>query len=242
MSFTFDPKEMSDDLVALSRVAGSFFSPQSTYRMERLAKDLSNAAANAKSTGEKEFPWKTVASEPIQVIESRQWKGGTADFDPLVADITLDYKCTTIGGSARLLAQGVTVMRIKEATGAREKVLHFDAEKGGWTEVHEGKERARAGHPAFHMQFYGWVNDIPRVPSLIVHPVDVLTWAILELHQKKWRDHVVSTSGKSKLRHLPNRQRSRFDVILQSWRQTIKKPDHLAIVAMQTAVSEPLAL
>lgn len=242
MSFTFVPKEMSDDLVALSRVAAPFFSPQSVHRTERLAKDLINAAANAKAIGQEEFPWKTVASEPIQITESRQWKGGTADFDPLSADISIDYKCTTISGSDRLLAQGVTVMRIKEAGGTEEKVLHFDAEKGGWTEIHEGKQRARAGHPAFHMQFYGLVNDIPRVPSLIVHPVDVLTWAILELHQKKWRDHVISVGGKSKLRHIPSRQRLRFDLILQGWRQTISKPDHLAVVAMQTAVSEPLAL
>lgn len=239
MSFTFVPSEMSDDLVALSRGGALFFSPQSALRTERLAKDLKHAVADAKATGRKQFTWKTPASEPIQIKESRQWKGGTADFDPLSADISIDYKCTRIDGSERLHAQGVTVMRIKD-DGAKEKVMHFDAESGGWTEMHEGKERARAGHPAFHMQFYGLVNDIPRIPSLIVHPVDVLTWAMLELHQKKWREHVASGDGKSKLRLIPGRQKSRFDLILQSWRQTITKPD-FAIVAMHTRVSEPLA-
>ncbi|RWP01726.1 hypothetical protein [Mesorhizobium sp.] len=242
MSFTFLPKEMSDDLVALSRVAAPFFSAQSVSRIERLAKDLINAIANAKATGHAEFRWKTAASEPIQIKESRQWKGGTGDFDPLSADISIDYKCTPSVASDRIHANGVTVIRIKDAGKPEDKVFHFDAESGGWTEMHQGKERARAGHPAFHMQFYGIVNDIPRIPSLIVHPVDVLTWAILELHQKKWRDHIISVSGKSQLRLIPGRQRSRFDQILAGWRQMIFKPDHLAIVAMQSPISEPLTL
>ncbi|MDX8440619.1 hypothetical protein [Mesorhizobium australafricanum] len=242
MSFTFLPKEMSDDLVSLSRVAAPFFSGQSVSRIERLAKDLINAVANAKATGDTEFNWKTAPSHPIQIKESRQWKGGTEDFDPLSADISIDYKCTLIDASERTLAKGVTVIRIKDSDKATDKVFHFDVENGGWTEMHKGKERARAGHPAFHMQFYGMVNDIPRIPSLIIHPVDVLSWAILELHQKKWREHVMSANGKSQLRLIPGRQRSRFDQILTGWRQMINKPDHLAIVAMQSPISEPLAL
>lgn len=240
MSFTFIPNEMSDDLVALSRAASPFFSAQSVHTIERLAADLTNAVANCKHTGQTQFQWKTTA--PIKIRESRQYKGGTEDFSPLSAELTVEYTCTRRDADERLYAEGVTVMRIKDPDKEEEKVLHFDAEKGGWTEMHEGKERIRSGHPAFHMQFYGLINDIPRVPSLIVHPIDVLTWAILELHQKKWRDHVMSVSNKSKLRLIPKRQRCRFDCILQAWRQTIAKPDYLAIVAMQTKVSEPLLL
>lgn len=233
---------MSEDLIALSRVAAPFFSAQSGDRIERLARDLQNAVANAKATGTAEFYWKTPASDPIQIKESRQWKGGTADFDPLSADINIDYKCILSEAGDRIFANGVTVIRIKDPDKEQEKVFHFDVEAGGWSEIYQGKERDRAGHPAFHMQFYGIVNDIPRIPSLIVHPVDVLSWAILELHQKKWRDHLTSVTGRSKLRLIPGRQRARFDKILTGWRQLITRPDHLAIVAMQSPLSEPLTL
>jgi hypothetical protein len=243
MSFTFLPREMSDDLVALSRVAAPFLSGQSVLRIERLAKDLANGIANAKkATGHAEFQWKTAASEPIQIKESRQWKGCTEDFDPLSAEISVDYKCALSGTGDRIRANGVTVICIKDPGMSEDKVFHFDAEVGGWTEMHKGKERGRAGHPAFHMQFYGMVNDIPRIPSLIIHPVDNLTCAILELHQKKWRDHNTTVHGKSQMRLIPGRQRSRFDQILAGWRQMISKPGHLAIVAMQSPISEPLAL
>lgn len=241
MSFTFLPQEMSDDLVALSRVASPFFSSQSVSRIERLARDLKLAIANAKASRLREFSWKTMEAEPIQIKESRQWKGATGDFDPLSADVNLDYKCTLVEKD-RVLATGVTVIRIRDVGTTNVKVFHFDAEDGGWTELHQGKERGRAGHPAFHMQFYGMVNDIPRIPSLIVHPVDILSWTILELHQQKWRDHINTVSGKSQLRRIPSRQRLRFEQILLGWGRMINRPDHLAIVAMQSPISGPLAL
>jgi hypothetical protein len=103
MSFTFLPKEMSDDLVALSRVAATFFSPQSVARIERLANDLSYAVANAKSDGLNGFNWKTGIDEPIQIRESRQWKGGTADFAPLSADVVVDYECSLLDANDRWL-------------------------------------------------------------------------------------------------------------------------------------------
>lgn len=238
MSFTFLPSEMMQDLVALSRVGSPFLAGQSQFRIERLAADLERALAS----DQKEFSWSTATNEPIRLKESRKWKGGTEDYHPLSADIGVDYKCTRIAESNRLYAEGVTVMRIKDAEGENDKVLHFDAEKGGWTENANGTERKRAGHPAFHMQFYGIVNDLPRVPSLIVHPVDVLTWSILELHQEGWRNHVTTTAGRSQLRHIPTRQRTRFDRILERWRQTTARTDYLAIIALQTKVPEPLPL
>lgn len=242
MSFTFLPAEMSDDLRSLSRVGSPFFAPQTVLRIGRLETDLTNAVANAKAQRQAEFTWRTVPGQPIQIRASRQWKGGTNDFDPLSADINVDYVCKLDPHSDRVVANGVTVIRIRDGQD-KEKVFHFDVEGGGWTEMHMGNERVRAGHPAFHLQFYGLVNDLPRVPTLIVHPVDVLSWAILELHQKKWRDHIQSASVKSQLRLVPTRQRNRMGTILMGWKQMIDNPAHLlSAVAMQSPISAPLTL
>ena len=106
----------------------------------------------------------------------------------------------------------------------------------------KAKPRARAGHPPFHVQFYGMVNDLPRLPCLVVHPVDVIALTILELHQKKWREHAESAKGRSELRLVPRRQRERFDRILTEWKALIARTDFpLAIVALQSAIS-PLAI
>jgi hypothetical protein len=242
MSFSFDAKEMMDDLTALSRVGSDFFGPNTVGRVERLVTDLRNAIADAKATGKASFGWRTALGEPLLIRSSRQWKGGTADFDPLSAEIEVSYQCS-LRPDDRLLAEGVTVIRIKDpAKVDEEKVFHFDVEVGGWQEMHNGTRRDRAGHPAFHMQFYGMVNDVPRLPSLVVHPVDVISLAILELHQKKWREHLTATRTKSLLRNIPSRQRSRFSATLDGWRQRFDSVDHLPIVGMQAPFREPLAL
>lgn len=242
MSFTFDPKEMVDDLNALSRAGSEFFAPHSVARLARLTSDLMNAMAGAKAAGKPDFTWKTPSSEPLLIDKSRQWKGGSADFDPLSAEISIEYKCA-FTDSGRLCAQGVTVVRIKDPTkDDEEKVFHFDVEVGGWQEIINGQPRDRAGHPAIHMQFYGMVNDVPRLPSLIVHPVDVISLLILELHQKKWREHLVKAQTKSFLRNIPHRQRARFGATVDGWRQRFSQPDHLPIVGMQTPFSAPLPL
>lgn len=233
---------MADDLTALSRAASDFLAPGSNSRITRLVTDLNNGIANATSTKDMCFNWGTSSTEPLLICSSRQYKGGTADFDPLSAEIEISYKCF-VRSDNRILAEGVTVIRIKDPTKAdEEKVFHFDVEVGGWHEMVDGTRRDRAGHPAFHMQFYGMVNDIPRLPSLIVHPVDVISLAILELHQKKWRDHLTATRTKSLLRKIPSRQRVRFSATLDGWRQRFDCVDHLPIVGMQVPFREPLAL
>ena len=75
------------------------------------------------------------------VRSSRQWKGGTANFNPLSAEIEISYQCS-IRPDDRLLAEGVTVIRIKDpAKVDEEKVFHFDVEVGGWHEMINGTRR-----------------------------------------------------------------------------------------------------
>jgi hypothetical protein len=240
MTFTFNPREMADDLVALSRVGATFLAPHSVARIERLAKDLLSAVANAVETDTPEFKWQMLAAEPIEIATSRWWKGAAANFAPLTATVTVDYTCVLRPAEGRLLAKkGVTTIRILGL--AEPKGFHFDVEEGGWTEINNGVQQGRAGHPHLHVQFYGALNDIPRLPTLTVHPVDVISLAILELHQQRWRDHLISTQAKSKLRHIPSRQRSRIDTTLSGWRQKINNPDYLPIIGMQSICRAPLA-
>ncbi|UCI07216.1 hypothetical protein [Mesorhizobium sp. B1-1-8] len=241
MSFTFNPDYMAQDLLALARGAADFLAPRSLVRVERLTTNLRNAVANAKAGGQASFAWRTDADAPIQVRASKSWKGGTDDFDPIAADIRLDYACQFLPATGRVKIKGVAVIVIRDIGGGGEKVVHFDVDEGGWSEVVNGQPVHRAGHPPFHAQFYGVLNDIPRMPSLIVYPVDVINFAILELHQKNWRQHVESFQAKSQLRNFPPRQRERLAAILQCWSGTVCNPDFHPLVAMQRPFGEPLS-
>lgn len=242
MSFTFDPNHMFQDLWALSRGASTFLRRQSAERLQRLATDLQNAIANAKASGRLDFLWTTQGNAPIQIKESKWWKGDTENFKEIEADIRLDYKCLYIPDAERVQANGATIVTIRDVAGGGVKVVHFDVEIGGWNELSDGRLLNRAGHPPFHAQFHGMVNDIPRMPSLIVHPVDVLSFVILELHQKRWRAHIDTLSGKTQLRLFPPRQRTRLVFTMQSWMAAIERSDFHALVSMQRPFASPLSL
>jgi hypothetical protein len=242
MSFTFNPDHMIQDLTALSKVASRFFVARSQGHVQRLADNLRHGVANAKAGGQASFTWRTDDGASIQISESKSWKGGTGDYGALVVDVRLDYDCHYNAADGRVQAEGVAAVTIRDVASGKEKVVHFDVEKGGWDEIRDGTRFDRAGHPPFHAQFHGFVNDIPRMPILIVHPIDVITFTILELHQKRWREHIGTYTAKASLRDIPLRQRMRLTAILKSWTEMISDTSVHAIVAMQRPFAAPLAL
>lgn len=235
MSYTFCPDEMVEDLEVMARACPPFLEPRSPQRIATLALSLKNAVANAKATGAADFSWKTSEGAPIETSFSKNWKGNTNNFAPLNASITVEYQCRLVTETGRVtVSEGVTVVRIKKAQGNEEKVFHFDAGPGGWNNS--------AGHPPFHMQFYGMVNDIPRLPIIIVHPIDVLSLAVLELHQSDWRKHMNNSVTRSKLRHFPKRQARRMLAIISRWNTSISTAGDSALIALQRAMVQPVDL
>jgi hypothetical protein len=235
MSFTFDVDEMAEDLRILAQAAARFLEARIPERLTQLGEDLRNAVANAKATRDLHFSWKTRDNAPIVITTSRNWKGTSRDFDPMFAEVSVDYKCVLQPEGDRVLVkEGVSVIRLKRAgrVDGAEKVFHFDADEGGWSN--------RAGHPALHTQFYGIVNDIPRLPCLIVHPIDVISFVILELHQSDWRDYVQQHDARQKLRHFPQRQRVRLQAIAARWVEALSATTDHGLVILQQRM--PVAL
>lgn len=235
MSYTFCPNEMVEDLEVMARACPPFLEQRSPRRITTLASSLKNAVANAKATGALDFSWKTENDAPIQTSFSTNWKGNTRNFAPLNASISVEYQCRFIAETGRVVvSEGVTVVTIKKKDGDEEKVFHFDACPGGWNNS--------AGHPPFHMQFYGMVRDIPRLPIIIVHPIDVLSLAVLELHQSDWRKHMSDVVTRSKLRHFPKRQSKRMLAIIARWNTAISTAGDSALVSLQRAMIQPVDL
>lgn len=241
MSFTFNPKEMEEDLRILSRAAGAFLAPRASQGLEQLARDIQIAVAAAATTTNQKFTWRTAPETPIKILSSRHWKGDPSNpsisYNPIFAEVTIDYSCTYIAEAKRVYVDGgVTVVKLKREDNpdSGEKVFHFDAGEGGWENS--------AGHPPMHLQFYGTINDIPRLPSLIVHPVDVISFTILELHQHKWRDYIKQFKPRSDFRKLPARQRERLHSIAGKLRDSLGDTSDHGLVILQRRMLEPLQL
>lgn len=237
MSFTFSCSEMAEDLVVLSDAASKFLAPRSPHRLKALAHGLGFAVVKAREVGSSEFKWQTNRLEPITVNVSRNWKGKTNNFDPITAAIAVDFDCKLEADGLRAtVTQGATVVRILKSNDerGREKVFHFDAGFGGFDDG--------AGHPPLHLQYHGFLNDIPRVPSIVVHPVDVIFMILLELHQSHWRDHIDTISSRSKLRKLPFRQRERLTATAMFLKASIQGASRCGLVNLQQRVRVPMDL
>lgn len=234
---------MREDLRALASASSPYLLGGSVRRIEVLCTDLENAVRKADRDGGGIFDWKTAPASPIEIIPSKVWKGDSEVVAPLRAIMTLDYRCSYDATSKRVIVEeGVTVVKLRTdtfeaATGHGEKTYHFDAGVGGWSNSAGG---GQAGHPPLHFQFYGAVNDLPRLPSLIVHPVDILNLTILELHQKNWRVHSTKNETKTKLRRVPKRQTDRLIAAADLWKSVFSHNPGIGIISLHHAWRAPL--
>ncbi|MGZ2382848.1 hypothetical protein [Rhizobium brockwellii] len=236
MSFTFAYKQMQDDLADLSSAAATFIEKHSLSHLRELATDLENAIARARKEANKNFVWKTKSDAPIRICPSRNWKGRTNDFDLLHAEISIDFDCTYLPLTDRVrVNSGVTVVTVVDSGDvAKRKIFHFDAEEGG--------SEGRSGHPPLHMQFSGFVNDIPRLPCIVVHPADVINFVIFELHQSHWRKHITESKTRTKLRKFPSRQRERLRTVAQNWADALKDTSDHGLAILQRKIPAPMDL
>jgi hypothetical protein len=237
MTLTFNHRAMITALQAFARAAGCYLTAPSRQRLDRLAMRLHQAVEN----GSEQFTWSTDENgspAPIETIMSNRWKGSEgSSYRGLMASQTWKWVCCVDSRRpGRLVVdEGAIVVQICGEDPSRSKVLHFDVCTGGTD--------GQAGHPVFHMQFYGMINDVPRLPTYVLHPVDVLELIILELFQERWRRHVQLAETKSKLRGHAAQQKARIATALKMWLDIISAGtgDH-SFVSMQKRGVAPLLL
>jgi hypothetical protein len=228
---------MAADLRILSRIAKGFLENASLTRLELLATRLESKIANASP----EFTWSTIErneDNPIRTLPSKCYRGRRTNLSPLRVEITFEWKCILedAGATAVRVQEGASIVTIvNEPDDERRKVLHFDVCRGGDT--------LGSGHPPLHLQVYGIVNDVPRVPCYLVNPVDVIDFALLEFFQHTWQQHLSEARTLTDLRELPRRQKDRFLKTLARWRATVEDPDtRHTFIALRRQSRVPLEL
>lgn len=208
-TLAFNPTEMVKDLCAYREAARNFLEKTAGKRLDDLARRLESCcAAGMKDPEARRFSWGTGTTEPqpLTTEPSVVYKGAVqgAPHKPLQASVSFEWVCTLVpDGGTVTVDEGFVEVRL-HAPGEMEsaKVLHYDVCLGGFA--------ASAAHPPMHVQFHGSHNDVPRLPTFFVHPVDVLDFILFDLFQKKWRDSVATTQVRAKLRRFPSFQRGRF--------------------------------
>jgi hypothetical protein len=232
---------MVADLRILARITKGFLENASLARLEQLAKRLESWIAEATGTTLPEFAWSTTnhgEDFPIRTVPSRCYRGRRTNLSPLRVEITFEWKCILDDAdtTAVRVNEGASIVTIvNEPDDERRKVLHFDVCPGGDTQG--------SGHPPLHLQVYGLVNDVPRVPCYLVNPVDLIDFTLLEFFQHTWQQHLSEARTLANLRELPRRQKNRFLKTLARWRETVEEPDaRHTFIALRRQPRMPLEL
>jgi hypothetical protein len=232
---------MAADLRILSRITKGFLENASLTRLELLATRLESKIAEATRAKRLEFVWSTTdrgEDIPIRTVPSRCYRGRRTDLSPLRVEIIFEWQCILddAGTTAVRVNEGASIVTIvNEPDDERRKVLHFDVCQRGDT--------LGSGHPPLHLQVYGLVNDVPRVPCYLVNPVDLIDFTLLEFFQHTWQQHLSEARTLTNLRELPRRQKDRFLKTLARWRETVEEPDaRHTFIALRRQSRMPLEL
>lgn len=120
---------------------------------------------------------------PLKTVVSQEYKGDRNDADKLYAEIGFEWKLRRIPaeeGRFEVHGGGVNVKYLNP-DGEDLKNFHYDVCRGGVDE-----RGGSAHHPFAHFQYGQAFSDLPRLPSLIFTPTDILEQVLLDLWPKRW--------------------------------------------------------
>lgn len=229
MAIVIDILSMRNDLKAFAKAAKTFLvNPQ---RLRELESQLSNAAAAAK-LGDRELRWSTEFGDggPVQTVASSDYRSSGGQR-AIVAEISFSFRGSLQADddTKLIVRSGGTKVKLRWEGTDGQTLYHFD--------IHPNA----AGHPMLHVQFDSAISEVPRLHSLLAHPLDVLDFALLEVFQTKWKELRADTTFVNAIHKFPSNQRKRMTALLASYSSWINSTDH-ALIALQKTPAVPLEL
>ncbi|TBB95935.1 hypothetical protein ELH39_01040 [Rhizobium ruizarguesonis] len=161
--------------------------------------------------------------KPIVTVNSLEYKGlQDGQASPVSAEFSFNWSLRRVGATGKFEVRGGgTNVAFKNQNGDVLRQFHFDACRGG-----QDAAGGIAHHPFSHFQYKGdALADLPRIPSLVLTPSDVLEQTLLDLWPKQWHTIAAGSKGKAQLKTHHNGQKRRVEKI------ALKFIDH-----MKTAV------
>lgn len=165
----FSTEQIRAETNGMAVLAARFLDPKHGKRLEKAAYDLTLAL---KTGG----VWEIPEEYPLETLASEREAGslfGRLSFRWEVRKLT--PKTFSVSGNAS------TTMEIYDLGGSSAPLLSWNTDIGG------------PGHPGyrFHVQFRSNQKsvEIPRLPSILLTPVDCLDFLLGELFQGEWTKH-----------------------------------------------------
>lgn len=122
--------------------------------------------------------------KPIRTIASGEYKGDGAGAHKVSAEITFAWTLRRVAatpGRFEVKKGGVNVTYLTHV-GEALRTFHYDVCRGGADE-----QGGVAQHPFAHFQYKGApFADLPRLPTLVFTPTDVLEQVLLDLWPRTW--------------------------------------------------------
>lgn len=148
--------------------------------------------------------------KPVRTVFSREYKGDGAAAHQARAEVTFKWRLQRVADAAGNFAvqKGGVDVTYQRADGTALRTFHYDVCRGG---MDEGGGVAH--HPFAHFQYKGDpFADLPRLPTLIFTPADVLEQVLLDLWPQAWPRVASTVSSRSGLAKHYAGQRVRLEV------------------------------
>lgn len=161
------------------------------------------------------FIWST-EGRPVKTLPSRLYKG-QGGADPLEAHVTFSWRCERSEEAGWWVAYegGVEVKLFPEGTSTDpDAAYHIDVCEGGLHVEYDHTGAVKADQPAAgvrHCFSHSHVAaTMPRLPSVVISPPDVLEFVLTELWPEGWKRAVAGSTGRAnnlKFHHFAQRRR-----------------------------------
>ena len=175
-------------------------------------------------------------SDPISTAFSTEYKGGGQNSRVRAdIDFELELEESNTRGRFMIIGGGVNVAFVSDALGELRK-FHYDACEGGVQGIN-----GRAWHPFSHFQFHGDFSDLPRLPSLIMLPRDVLEQTLFDLWPNDWPRRVQGIHCQSAVAQHHSSQRDRIRTTADRF-IAMSSSGRLPLRGMQERLSTTLSL
>lgn len=232
MEARFNVDRMRRDFRSFGPVGTPFLT--NPIRLQQMEVALLPATATDVTEGKHTFVWGS-GDDPIRTISSTKYRNASTGAKPMWAEISFDLRGTASADRkwVGIKAGATSIKFCRDGEAAKE--VHFD--------IHSETAGTTDGHPFFHAQTLGMVNDVPRIPVPFVHPIDVLEFALMELFQGAWRTHRVNATSRSRLGNFKKEQTFRLKATLDWIKGCISDSSaHSPMLEFQKHPTSPLLL
>jgi hypothetical protein len=170
VTLVIDVKSMRDDLRAFGKAARSFI--QNKERLSELERQLSSAVAEA-AKGNGQLSWGTDFGEGDAIVTelSKSYRRHGRCQKELSAEVSFNFrgKLDPTDHNRFVVQNGGTRVKLKWNGTDNETLCHFD--------IHPHDK----GHPMLHIQFESIISELPRLHSVLAHPLDILEFTLMEV-------------------------------------------------------------